>query len=45
MFPSDILSFLEESVHVLEAISDVARLQGRSGLTKKTDEHIHLIER
>jgi superfamily II helicase len=45
MFPADVLSFLEESVHVLEAISDVARLQGRSGLAKKTDEHIHLIER
>jgi superfamily II helicase len=45
LFPMDILSFLEESVHVLEAISDVARLQGRSDLAKKTDEHIHLIER
>jgi superfamily II helicase len=45
MFPADVLSFLEESVHVLEAISDVARLQGRSGLAKKTDDHIHLIER
>jgi superfamily II helicase len=45
LFPMDILSFLEESVHVLEAISDVARLQGRSDLAKKTDEHIALIER
>jgi superfamily II helicase len=45
LFPMDILSFLEESVHVLEAISDVSRLQGRSDLAKKTDEHIHLIER
>ena len=45
LFPMDILSFLEESVHVLEAISDVARLQGRSDLAKKTDEHIGLIER
>jgi len=45
LFPMDILSFLEESVHVLEAISDVSRLQGKSELAKKTDEHIHLIER
>jgi superfamily II helicase len=45
LFPMDILSFLEESVHVLEAISDVSRLQGRSDLAKKTDEHIRLIER
>ncbi len=45
MFPTDILSFLEESVHVLEAISDVARLKGREELAKRTDEHIRLIER
>ena len=45
LFPMDILSFLEESVHVLEAISDVARIQGRSELARKTDDHIRLIER
>lgn len=45
IFPADVLSFLEESVHVLEAISDVARLQGRAALAVKTDEHIRLIER
>ena len=45
LFPADILSFLEESVHVLEAISDVSRLQGRDGLLKKTDDTIRLIER
>lgn len=45
LFPADILSFLEESVHVLEAISDVSHLQGRDELTKKTDETIRLIER
>ena len=45
LFPADILSFLEESVHVLEAMSDVARLQGQADLAKKTDEHIRLIER
>jgi superfamily II helicase len=45
IFPADILSFLEDSVHVLEAISDVARLKGREELAKKTDDHIRLIER
>jgi len=45
IFPADVLSFLEESVHVLEAISDVARLEGRQELAKKTDEHIRMIER
>ena len=45
VFPTDILSFLEESVHVLEAMSDVSRLQGRGELAKQTDEHIRLIER
>ena len=45
LFPMDVLSFLEESVHVLEAISDVARLQGKDELAKRTDEHIRLIER
>ncbi len=45
LFPMDILSFLEESVHVLEAISDVSRLGGKGELAKKTDEHIRLIER
>jgi superfamily II helicase len=45
IFPADVLSFLEESVHVLEAISDVARLEGRQELARKTDEHIRMIER
>ena len=45
LFPADILSFLEESVHVLEAISDVSRLQNRDNLAKITDDTIHLIER
>lgn len=45
VFPTDILSFLEESVHVLEAMSDVARLQGQGELAKTTDDHIRLIER
>jgi len=45
IFPADVLSFLEDSVHVLEAISDVARLQGHTELAYKTDEHIRQIER
>jgi superfamily II helicase len=45
LFPADVLSFLEESVHVLEAIADVSRLQGRQGLADRTNEHIRLIER
>lgn len=45
IFPADVLSFLEDSVHVLEAISDIARLKGQQDLFKKTDEHIRLIER
>jgi superfamily II helicase len=45
VFPADILSFLEDSVHVLEAIADVSRLQGRDILAKKTGETIRLIER
>jgi len=45
IFPADVLSFLEDSVHVLEAISDVARLQGHTELAHNTDEHIRQIER
>lgn len=45
IFPADILSYLEDSVHVLEALSDVARLKGRQDLAQKTGEHIRLIER
>jgi superfamily II helicase len=45
IFPADVLSFLEESVHVLEAIADVAHLQGRETLAQNTIEHIRLIER
>jgi superfamily II helicase len=45
IFPADVLSFLEESVHVLEAIADVAHLQGQYTLAQKTVDHILLIER
>ncbi|MDI6720415.1 MAG: DUF5814 domain-containing protein [Methanomicrobiales archaeon] len=44
IYPADILSFLEDSVHVLEAIRDVANLQGEEDLAKKTEEHIKSIE-
>ena len=45
IFPADVLSFLEESVHVLEAIADVAHLKGRETLAQNTIENIRLIER
>ena len=45
IFPADVLSFLEDSVHVLEAIADVAHLNGEDALAAKTVEHIRLIER
>jgi superfamily II helicase len=45
LFPADLLSFLEDSVHVLEALSDIARLQGNHALAQRTDDHIRLIER
>ncbi|OPX74276.1 MAG: hypothetical protein A4E40_00974 [Methanoregulaceae archaeon PtaU1.Bin059] len=45
LYPADILSFLEDSVHVLEAIRDIANLQGMHDLCKKADAHIELLER
>jgi superfamily II helicase len=45
VFPADVLSYLEDSVHVLEALLDVARLKGRQELAHRTGEHIRLIER
>ena len=45
LFPADILSFLEDTVHEMEAIRDVARLNGQDFLSRKTDAHIELIER
>ena len=44
IFPADVLSFLEDSVHVLEAIADVAHLKGEEITCTKTVEHIRLIE-
>ncbi len=45
LYPADILSFLEDSVHVLEAILDVARIEHRDELSARTAEHIRLIAR
>ncbi|MDK2974185.1 MAG: hypothetical protein PWP08_556 [Methanofollis sp.] len=45
VFPADLLSFLEESVHVLEVIREVARIEGRTDLMKETDRHIREVER
>ena len=45
LFPADILSFLEDSVHLLEAVRGVAGLAKEDELAKKTDEHIKEISR
>jgi superfamily II helicase len=45
IYPADVLSFLEESVHVLEAIRDIAVLKNVPLLIKAAREHIELIER
>jgi superfamily II helicase len=45
LFPADILAYLEDTVHVLEAISDVARISGKKEMESRADEHIALIER
>jgi len=43
LYPADILSFLEDSVHGLEALRDVARLRGQEALAGRCEEHIRLI--
>jgi superfamily II helicase len=45
IYPADLLSFLEDAVHVFEAIRDIACIQQKEGLQKKVEEHIALIER
>ena len=45
LFPADILSFLEDSVHILEAVRGVAGLAKEDDLVKKTDTHIKEISR
>ena len=44
IYPADILSFLEDSVHTLEAIRDVARIEGKEKLLQKTIDAIREIE-
>ncbi|MDD1666311.1 MAG: DUF5814 domain-containing protein [Methanomicrobiales archaeon] len=39
LYPADILSFLEDSVHLLEALGDVARLEGEGALEERCGEH------
>ena len=43
LYPADILSFLEDSVHGLEALRDVSRLKGEEALAAKCEDHIRLI--
>ena len=45
IYPADVLSFLEETVHVLEAIRDIAVLKNIPQLVNSSREHIALIER
>jgi hypothetical protein len=44
LYPTDILSFLEESVHVFEAIHRVSMLSDREDVETSAAEHIRLIE-
>jgi superfamily II helicase len=43
VYPADIFSFLEDSVHVLEALRDVARLRGEEALAGRCEEQIREI--
>jgi len=45
IYPADLLSFLEETVHVLEAIRDISVLQKKDALATRAKDHITLIER
>jgi superfamily II helicase len=39
LYPADILSFLEDSVHLLEALGEVASLAGEEALGERCGEH------
>jgi len=43
VYPANLLSFLEDSVHVLEALRDVARLRGEEALAGKCEDRIRQI--
>lgn len=45
LFAADILTFLEESVHLLEAVRSVADLKGKAELVESVDDHIKNISR
>jgi len=45
LYPADILSFLEDSVHLLEAVKDIAELQGMKPIVADTERHIQRIVR
>ncbi len=45
LYPADLLSYLEDSVHVLEAIRDISCLKNRANLAASAAEHISLLER
>ncbi|NYT17313.1 MAG: RNA helicase, partial [Methanomicrobiales archaeon] len=45
IYPADVLSFLEESVHVLEAIRDISAQKGKTVLEEAAIGHIDRIER
>lgn len=40
IYPADILGFLEDSVHVLEAIRDVAEIEGNETMAHEASVHI-----
>jgi superfamily II helicase len=40
IYPADILGFLEDSVHVLEAVRDVAELEGEEAMAQDASVHI-----
>ncbi len=44
IFPADILSFLEDTVHLLEAIEEIAGLEKQEVLVSRTQDHISCIE-
>lgn len=45
IYAADLLSYLEESVHLLEAIRDVAEQTGVHQIRMKTEDHIEAIEK
>ena len=45
IYAADLLSYLEESVHLLEAIRDVAEQTGVRPLKIRVEDHIEAIEK